>query len=176
MKALRVAARFQADLQPPLGEPGGPCQVVRRIKDEVTSPELQRKLVQEVMHGDSLSNPEAAKIYDLDLESIQTPLFKQVVIGPHAQYRMDLRGITVKEIQETLSLFAKMINDLKSQHSPRYKQLTEALAYGEEIEWMNPKNKLYTVFVPAGKDKIKLISTYWKGSPDPRLPPGGCSI
>jgi len=50
--ALRVAARYlRADLQPPLGDPGGPCQVIQRIEEEVPNPNLREHLIDEVEEG-----------------------------------------------------------------------------------------------------------------------------
>lgn len=176
MISLRVAARFlRADLSPPLGEPGGPCQVIQRIRNEVSSPELQRKLIQEVSKGDDLSNPEAAKVYDMDQES-GNQLIRRIMIGPHAQYRMDLRGITVEDVQRTLETFAKVLNDWKSQKSFQYTKHTTALMYGDEIEFTDPKSKLKVVFAMKGKDSAQIITTYWIGVRDPKVPSGGCPV
>lgn len=75
-----------ADLQPPLGYPGGPCYVVQRILEEVEEPKLQAELIDDIQKGKELSNPAASKVYDLETERGVGPI-KQMVIGPHAQYR-----------------------------------------------------------------------------------------
>ena len=174
--AQRVVARYlQADLHPPLGVPGGPCQVIQRIREEVRTPDMQQQMVKEVSKGDDLSNPEAAKVYELDREAGTGPI-RQILIGPHAQYRMDLRRITVRHVQATFSGFFKRLNDLKSQSSPMYVYYAKRLMEGQPIEYEDPKVKLLVIFAMEGRDSAKIITTYWPGTNDPRMPPGGCPV
>lgn len=163
-----------ADLMPPLGFPGGPCHVVKRIDEEVRSPGYRDRLTDMVEHGDSLSNPQAAKIYDLEREKGAGP-FRQLLIGPHAQYRMDLRGVTVPEVRLALKSFGKQYSDWKSQGDFRAKRIAEQLAHQEAINWSDPKLKLTIVFRQDGRLACKLITAYWTGQPDPP-PPGKCLI
>src|SRR5271154_1054484 len=110
--AHRVVARFleRADLEPPLGYPGGPCYVVDRIEKEIRNPTLRENLEQTVEHGEKVRNPDASKIYAPDSETGVGNLDK-IVLVPHAQYRMDLRGITVPAVRAAIKSLLKAMND-----------------------------------------------------------------
>jgi len=169
--------RRQADLTPPLGYPGGPCQVVQRIEEEIKSPRLQEHLTDEVEKGKALSNPEAAKVYDLEVETGPKGPFKKLLIGPHAQYRMDLRGIQVPVVRGAIQDFLKNLNDWKSRQDWQYNHYSEMLARGEPIEWIYDRTKLFVVFARSGRDAVKLVTTYWKGIKDPQGPgQGQCDV
>ena len=168
----RVAARY-ADLQRPLGDPGGPCQVIQRIHEEVRAPNVQEQLIEEVEQGEDLSNPEAAKIYRLDRE-MGFRFVRNLLIGPHAQYRMDLRSITVKNVQEALAGFGKTVNDLKSRKHPGYDSYARQLNSGEPIKYTDRKLDLTVVFAMEGRDTVKVVTTYWPGKETPHVPPQGC--
>jgi len=170
----RVAARYRlADLSPPLGDPGGPCQVIQRIQEEVRTPALQDHLIDEVEDGVDLANPEAAKIYHLDRE-LGVRFVRNILIGPHAQYRMDLRSITVKNVQDALAGFGKLVNDLKSRKHPGYDSYARQLNSGEPIKYTDRKLDLTVVFALEGRDTVKVITTYWPGKETPRIPTKGC--
>lgn len=169
--------RRQADLTPPLGYPGGPCHVVRRIDEEVRNPRLKDHLTDEVEKGQSLSNPEAAKVYDLEVERGPRGPFKNLIIGPHSQYRMDLRGVQVPAVRGAIQDFLKNLNDWKSRQDWQYDHYTEMLARGEPIEWVDKRTGLFVVFSRNGRDGLKLVTTYWKGEPDPKGPGlGQCPV
>jgi hypothetical protein len=172
---LRVAARFQriADLMPPLGKPGGPCQVIQRIEDNVRNPALKGELEREVGTGHTLSNPDASKIYPLDREP-GAGRIKNLLISSHAQYRMDLRSVTVEDVQRALTNWSKALNDLKSQKNPSYDRMIREMNAGS-VEWNDPKSGLFLVFEVRG-DQAAIITTYWKGQKDPRaVPPAACA-
>lgn len=168
----RVLARvLRSDLSPPLGDPGGPCQVIQRIEDHVRNPRLKEDLIQDISQGQSLSNPDASKVYDLDQET-GAGLARSLVITPHAQYRMDLRGVTVDDVTATLRGLAKQLNDWKSQRNPAYQRFA-----GPKVEWLDPKTGLFVAVDVFGRDRVVLITTYWKGKSDPRpVPPEFCNI
>lgn len=172
--ALRVMARFleRADLEPPLGYPGGPCHVVDRIEKEIRSPALRENLEQTVEHGDKVQNPDAAKIYNTDHEKGVGQLEK-IVLGPHAQYRMDLRGITVPAVRAAIKSLLKALNDWKSQKHPMHQRVLDGWSKGTNFEWVDPKLGLAVVVRPSGPSALMLVTTYWKGEPDPRAP-GAC--
>jgi hypothetical protein len=174
VSALRVVARFmrQADLEPPLGYPGGPCQVVDRIEKEVRNPAIQEKLVENVEHGQKVQNPDAAKIYDRDTEHGVGPVEK-ITLGPHAQYRMDLRSITVPAVRAAIKSLMKQLLDWKSQKNPMYTQITDGWARGTNYEWVDRKLGLSVVVRPNGPKSLLLVTTYWKGESDPSAP-GAC--
>lgn len=173
---LKVAARFmKADLSPPLGDPGGPCHVIRRIKDEVSNPSKQEHLIQEVMHGDGLSNREVVDVYDLDVES-GNKLIRKFDVTPHAQYRMDLRGIKVNDIRQTLTAFSKHVDRLEHLKDPEYFRLMQKLRDGAELEFVNPKTQLFVAFRATVTNQVRIITTYWRGKPDPHMPSSGCAV
>jgi hypothetical protein len=161
-----------ADLMPALGYPGGPCHVIHRIEEEVHNPRLREHLIDEVEDGDSLSNPEAAKVYHIERER-GAGIFRQILIGPHTQYRMDLRGITVPQIRAALAEFTKLLNDWKSRKDPRWVRYTTDLAQGTPVEYLD-RHGLFVAFSSAGPGTIKLITTYYKGERDPKVPSSGC--
>ena len=156
----------RADIHPPLGYPGGPCYVVQRIQDEVSDPKLRDALIHEVEQGDDLSNPEASRVYEIETVP-GVGNVRQLVIGPHSQYRMDLRGVNIPAIRSALKMFQKQMNDWKSQHHWQYDKHSELLYHGEAINYTDPRMGLTIVFKMEGRDKFRLITTYWKGDPDP---------
>ena len=101
----------QADLHPALGYPGGPCHVVERIDEEVRQPRLRDHLSDKVQRGDKLTNPEASKVYDVLAERGPGGLVKKIVITPHAQYRMDQRGVTVNDLRLSFKNLHKQFYD-----------------------------------------------------------------
>jgi len=169
-----VPGSRRADLQPALGYPGGPCHVIQRIQEEVRNPRLRDQLVQEVQEGDDLSNPEAAQVYDLEQER-GAGFARRIVIGPHAQYRMDLRGVTVPQVRAALKEFTKKLNDWKAQRHPSYTQITQDLSYGESVQFTDHMG-LTIVFAVHARDTVKLVTTYYKGERDPKMPSNGCRI
>lgn len=164
----------RSDLTPALGYPGGPCHVVQRIEREIKSPALRTQLIHEVEDGGSLSNPEAAKVYDLEQER-GAGIAQRLVIGPHAQYRMDLRGVTVPQIRAAIFTFSKLLNDWKSQRSPQYGYYMKLLTAAQTINFTEPRLGLTIVFKAEGQGTIKIVTTYWQGDPDPEPPLHGCS-
>lgn len=170
---LRVAGKHLADLSPPLGKPGGPCHVVNRIEDQVGNPRLQQRLVQDVMDGENLSNQEARKIYKIELEP-GVGVIDTIEITSHGQYRMDLRKITVNHVRDALASFLQHVDRLRIINPKGAENLSRGLDGGQEMAWVNPRSKLKIVFKKTGPEKIVLLSTYWKGHPDPKPPAGVC--
>jgi len=164
--ALKVARRVQADLNPSLGFPGGTCQVIERIRNEIRNPGLQEKLIEQVEHGKALGKPEANKVYDLEQER-GAGIFKRLVITPHAQYRMDQRGVGVPQLRATFQLLSKLLNDWKSRKSPKYDDYALKMKRGEPIRWVDPRSKTTIVFAVRG-DVATIITVYEEGHADPR--------
>lgn len=163
----------QADLNPALGWPGGSCHVVERIEKEVRSPRLRENLSEKVEDGEKLTNQEAAKIYTMETER-GAGMIKKIRITPHAQYRMDQRNVTVVDLRLTFRNFTKQLNDWKSRGDWQWKKISEAMAWGRSVQWLDPKlANLFTVFVYKG-GIATLITTYWEGVSDPR--PGTCNL
>jgi hypothetical protein len=163
----------QADLMPPLGWRGGPCKVVERIENEVRNPKLRHELSEKAEHGQKLTNPEAAKVYSLERDK-GGGIFRQVAITPHAQYRMDGRGVTVGDLRVALMNFSRKLNDWKSQQAWEWDNFQRDSMRGEPIEWIDKKlGDLKVVFV-NDRGTARIISTYWKGQADPG--PETCSL
>lgn len=167
---LNVVRSRTSDLNPPLGRPGGPCYVVRRIDDAVTSPALKTKLVDKVEEGEDLSNPEAASVYELEAERTRG-LFPRLYIGPHAQYRMDLRGVTVRNLQDAMEELAKVFHAARKTRDMVKLRPFEAFASGQKLEYVT-RTGLQVVLAPR-PGGAQVVTTFWKGRPDPS-PPGQC--
>jgi len=160
----------KSDLNPPLGYPGGPCQVIQRIHSTVRNPKLRDELVDDVEGYKGLSNTDAAKVYKLEVEKgAKAKFLQRLRITPHAQYRMDQRGITVQDVRVALMHFAKEFYDSKSQQGSFYRNRSEELARGEKILWVDKKvGRLAIVFVAAGQGALTLVTAYWEGLGDPK--------
>jgi hypothetical protein len=171
----RYASLVEADLSPPLGDPGGPCQVMKRINDQVKNPTMRNEMVEDVSHGKDLSNQDASKIYPLDREP-NAFIAKSLHISAHAQYRMDLRSVTVKDVQTALKNYVSLMQKLKSMQHPGFERMQNELASGK-VEFVDPKTNLMVVFAVNGRESVTLISTYWKGRNDPKpVPPSSCKV
>tara|TARA_Y100000310_G_scaffold296048_1_gene327971 strand:+ start:9553 stop:12600 length:3048 start_codon:yes stop_codon:yes gene_type:complete len=166
-----------ADLSPSLGLPSesGPCYVVQRIEDEVRSPRVRDELEQKVEKGRDLTNPEARTVYDTITERGPGGMISKMEITGHAQYRMDLRGISVIDIRLGLQAFLKSLNDWKSQQSYEYDNVAYAIRRGEPIEYLFKKWNLFIAFTMVSKGTARIITIYWKGMKDPKAP-GTCVV
>lgn len=183
--AERVADRHlnrRADLDPPLGWPGGPCHVIDRIRHTVYDDKLREELVDDIEYGDELSNPDAARVYGPNLierNVAQKLPFKmnerKLVIGPHAQYRMDLRGITVPQVRAAIAAWSKVWQDERSKNSPLARRWEVDLAHNEGVRFTDKRSGLTVVFDLMGSDTIKIITTFWFDGLKTHAPgDGGC--
>ena len=166
MEAADEKAKKTADLSPPLGLNGGPCKVVDRINRAIRNPALREKLTDDAETGD-LSNPDARKVYPLTTESGSG--FKSFTILPHAQFRMDYRSVTVKDVEAALNSFIVYAQGLQKVNPDQY----EALLSQEKIEWVDPKTRLKVVFA-TDAGRIEIVTVFWKGRQDP--PPTVCEV
>lgn len=180
----RVADRHmrRADTDPPLGWPGGPCDVIDRIRSNVRDPRLREDLVDDVEFGEDLTNPEAARVYGPNLveRNVQTPLpfrvhERRLLIGAHAQYRMDLRGITVPMVRAAIAAWAKDWARERSMKSPIARRWEEDMARGEGVRYIDRRTGVTVVFDMVGSDAIKVITVFWNDGAK-TIPPGdgGC--
>lgn len=156
----------RADLNPSLGFPGGPCQVIERIDAEVRNPRLREDLVDKVEGGRDLTNPQASKIYNLNQEPGPSGTrFKLLVIGPHAQYRMDLRGVNVSDLKLFFKRFQKAWSDFRSRQRPEARRWEADIAWGTPITWTDSAG--LTVVFQVKERTAFIVTTYWEGLPDP---------
>jgi len=161
-----------ADLFPPLGEKGGPCKVVNRIRSKGLSPNSEESLIDIVEDDKDLDNADSARVYKDIVERGPHP-FTKFVVKPHAQYRMDLRAVTMKDLKEALARFVQEIATWKRTNDPRLRGLLGA----EETEWVDPKSGLFFAFGLGRRgDEPVIITTYWSQRTTPRTPPGGCPV
>ena len=158
--ALIFAIR-QADLNPPLGYPGGPCQVIERINEEVRGQKDRERLIQLVEDGEKLSNKDTSLIYDRDSEGrAKGSPFKQVLLTSHAQYRMDLRGVTVQEVKLALRNF----HDMYQRDPMRWDRYFQT---SKDFYWRDPKLDLSMVMLVgnySGSKAAQIISVWWGSS------------
>jgi len=170
----RVAQRY-ADLNPPLGIPGGPCQVTQRIQDQVRNPALQEDLIEDFQEDGELANPEASKVYSLSGEGpANGTRFKELVLTAHAQFRMDLRGISVDQVKKALLSFQNALGAAKSAPASQFlaKKWEEQLMRGDDMRWEDPKQKLTIGFVAGGDARrVVLVTAFWTNKPTPRVVP-----
>jgi len=169
----RVALLFQrrADLRPPLGYPGGSCHVIDRIQERVKSPGKREDLIQKVEMGDKLTNQDANVIYDYELDrGARQTRFRAVVMTPHAQYRMDQRGITVGDILTTLMAFHKKWSKEKSRDSSIYQDWESKIQRGQKIEWTSQGlTVVFEVATVKGKLAANIITVFEdKANPRPQ--------
>ena len=167
LKVAQLWLQKQADLMPPLGRPGGPCHVVKRIEDRVHTPALKEDLIDEVEVGADLSNQEASKVYGVDVE-LGAGMWRKMVLVGHAQYRMDLRGIGVGVLQKSLG-------DLSTEMTRDRRLMVEVMSSGRPYRWNDPKRKLTIVLESEGREAVRIITVFPTGTPDPKPPgEGGC--
>jgi hypothetical protein len=176
--AARVADRWvskRADLDPPLGWPGGPCHVIDRARAEVRNPRLREELVDDIEAGEDWTNPEAAQVYDLQVEAPpRGTRYKRLVIGPHTQYRADLRGVTVPQLRAAVGSFFRAYQAERSRGGPLAQRWQRDLEGGQPITWTDRKLHVTVVFATKGEE-LKVITAYWEGVRDPTPPgEGGC--
>lgn len=177
--ARKIALDFlsrRADLSPPIGHPGGPCQVIQRVEENVRAPQVRDRLESKVEEGEDLTNPDAASIYDpLSESGVPGTRIKKIIMTPHAQYRADLRHVSIPEVRVCLAEFFKEYSARKSQGSQLARSWEESFMRNESIEWTS-KLGLFVAFVVAN-DTARIITTYWKGEKNPP-PPGedGCEL
>lgn len=134
-RVVRLFSR-KADLNPPLGYPGGSCQVIERILSDART--KKEDLIQKVEQAEDLTNAEASIVYQPIVEDksrTKGTMFDFIALTPHAQYRMDLRQITVADLVRAFRNFQEVYAKDKAQQSPRYKDLERAIQRTEEIRW-----------------------------------------
>ena len=159
----------KADLSPPLGYPGGSCHLIDRIQDNVKNPGKKEDLIQKVEVGDKINNQEANLIYDYELDrGARNTRFQAVVMTPHAQYRMDQRGITVGDLLNVLMKFHKQWAKEKSRDSSRYQDWEDKIRKGREIEYAAAGiTVIFEVATIRGKLAANVI-TAWEDGNNPR--------
>ncbi len=184
----RVARVFLADLNPPLGYPGGSCHLQGRIDKEVRNDSLVQSLIEKHFEGDKYSPQEEGQIYDDMIEEgpIKGTFFKSVKISSHAQYRMDIRSINLGMLKAALREFYDSY--IKMYGKVGLENHYTRLLRGRDIRWMSPRPRLEIFFTvlrfqePSKQPKrkaevdIRIDTVFVPGeSPLDPVPPGECS-
>jgi len=105
----RVLSRY-ADLNPPLGYPGGSCYLQDRIRQEVRNERAQNILIDHHLSGADKKPKdrfERAIYTNMDEGPVRGTSFGRVELSEHAQYRMDQKAIPVAVIEKALLEFQK---------------------------------------------------------------------
>lgn len=178
--ARRYAQQRRADLNPPLGVPGGPCQVMRRIEDRVRNPKLREELIEDVESGVDLDNQEASKVYSLEGEQgVNGTPFKSLVLTAHMQFRMDQRAVSVADVKTALLKFHEAYGKEKSTNSFKWREWEQSFDKNQPVRWDSPTG-LTVVFTvrtvgtdPKGRKlrQATLVTAYWTSKPTPRPTP-----
>lgn len=140
--------------------------MVNRIEDRVPNEQLKQDLIQDVQKGQDLSNQEASKIYRVNREP-GIGAIEEIEITSHSQYRMDLRKITVDDVRRALGSFLDHLDRLEAVNLKGLENTLRGLNGGEKVVWINPRTKLVVVFQKTGPAKVTMVTSYWKGRPDP---------
>ena len=183
-----IVRLFLADLNPPLGYPGGSCHFQDRVRSEVRNQPAVRSIIKKHMEGEKLSPQDENQVYDDMMEEgpIKGTFFRSVKVSSHAQYRMDLRSINVPMLKAALRGFYDLyVKALNTQGPDNY--YTRALK-GRDVRWVSPTPRLevfFTVLRFQEPDKklgkkaevdIRIDTIFHPGeSPLDPVPPGECS-
>lgn len=171
----------KADLQPPLGVKGGPCKVVDRIRQRVQNVQDQQALIRLVESNQDLNNAQTALVYKAEPERGPAP-FTSLRLLPHAQYRMDFRGITVPDVQKSLTNFRDVVKRVML-NLDKARGQTSALTQEDrdflgkfqgnpKFDWEDKANQRTLVLGPESS-RVDVITVYPK-TPDPKAPADGC--
>lgn len=159
----------KADLYPPLG--GGPCRIVDRIlRLKGVTPATRESLVRQVESDMALDNPSASDVYKPMRERTTVSPILPYDITSHAQYRMDLRRVSIKDLNRAIGEFFSTLQTLRRKSDRDFQfELRKRLAEG----WVDSKGLFIKLKVNNG-DPI-VVTVYWVGGSDPKVPPEGCS-
>jgi hypothetical protein len=134
----RIAA---ADLSPSLGSgKGGPELIKKRIQDRAL-PANVSVAIQSAISNDRDPTPEQIRQLYPVLRVRGPEPFTILNLLPHAQYRMDLRCVTVTAIYKSLEAFVKQIRIWMNSKDPQQRIKVEAL-YKDQYDWIDPVSNL----------------------------------
>ena len=120
------------DLDPPLGYPGGPCHVIFRAVGSRLRPTSAQAIVENVSEGKDLSKSQEQALYDDKFDKTPTSTsFKTVALSPHAQYRMDLRGVTMPQVRSAVNALHQKISKEKQSKSSWFQGYEKDLRTGK---------------------------------------------
>lgn len=165
-----VVSRFlinrKADLNPPLGH--DPCDIITRAENQLREP-LKSRVIDGLEDGRELTRDENSALYKTFIEQGPGGPITKMRLSPHAQYRMDLRGISVKEIQTILNKWIKSVEKMKASQSRAYAELMQSFQATGKIQHKDPQSNILVVFAPSGNGTADIITVMVKGEKDPHL-------
>lgn len=163
-----------------LGVPGGPCHIIRDLQESDLAPEIKEELIREVEQGSKLDNDDANLLYPQRTIRAEAELFKTIWLSSHAQYRMNLRGITVNEIQNCFDEFnrwynARIRNKSQDEIKTRHKRMMEDLAKGDTTLFSTRSGVTIVFAIDPRREQVRLVSCWWTSDPNPpKVNPGEC--
>lgn len=169
--AQAVVAKYlsrKADLSPPVGSPGANCLVQKRIVDRVISKELEHQMVKLMQSGKGLEKGTESKVYSPFWEKGPGEFLEKLLFSPHAQYRMDLRGVTVDQVVATLAKALRVLKTWKEKGDPKYAKVLSELRTENRLRWLDPSNNLFITLAPNGNKTAEVVTVFFQGKPDPK--------
>lgn len=162
----------------PLGIPGGPCHIIRNIEEERLPDSVKEELVEAIERGQPLDRADESLLYDPKRIPVRVDLLRSLTLSGHAQFRMDLRGITVPEVKRALEEFERWYNHRTAtgRIDAEAERILHDMALGRPVKFEARKTGLTIVFTVRRGEGI-LVSTWWTGEPNPPRPrPGECDF
>jgi len=164
----------RADLNPALGySTDGYCHARHRVLKNTPVGRIRDEFLSYLNRGNfkvEVPNRLLRAVYKTDLTEKGIggggAYFRKIVLGAHAQFRMDLRGVTVPHIRSALKNFYKEMEGLPKR---KRRELERKFAMGEKIVYPDyDDTRLEVVFIPQDKGRKVFIKTvYWILDADP---------
>lgn len=173
--------RYKSDKEArlPLGDPGGPCQVIYNIEDSDLPESVKEEMKGDVREDGELDKGDEKALYDRKTLQLREGFFDSLVLTDHVQHRMDLRSVSADDLKDAFHEFGRWFSYRKE--NPREmsrddKEKIQGLKQKETIKFEASKSGLTIVFTLGDRiDELVLVTTYWTGKPDPDAPsPGEC--
>ena len=180
MRGFRL--RFP-DKSPPLGNPGGPCHVYDRIRKKIQNERTQDALIQNMEQGNYALGAQAELALEGgDLFDKVSPdsIFAWAAVSPHAQYRMDLRGVTLPELRSELEKFARFYQSNEARGTPWFREADDRWAQGNSVKWSSGRDLEIVVKVGGhydypGRKGVLVVTVLVPGNNKPRpVPESSC--
>jgi hypothetical protein len=144
---------------------------MERVTEKVRNPGRREDMIQDIESGEEFTPAEAALLFPPREEpGVRGTKFKGIYLTTHAQYRMDLRGIALHDVERALFDFHQTWSREKSKNSFIYQEMQSDLEWGRKVKWQD-RLGLTVVFQPSSKQRgfvVSVITAYWTGDPTPR--------
>jgi hypothetical protein len=177
---IKYSSSVRKEARLPLGEPGGPCQVLYNIEESDLPDSVEDELREEVYEDGKLLDKEH-EVYSNQEIQADIPPFTTILLTSHAQHKMDLRAIREEDVKSAFEEFSKWFMYRKNNPSSLSKEderkIKDLQTRGETIKFEGNRTGLTLVFDVGNRpDKVRLVTTWWEGLPDPDPPdPGECA-